>query len=154
MSKKYYSKIEEAPVEEIDKQQEEIIKAERPALRVQRFYGKPSVITYETNELTAVCPMTGLPDYYTLRIIYVPDKYIPELKSLKYYLLWYRDKPVFHEHLATMILEDFIKYVKPTRAIVELDVNIRGGIKTKVSVAWCIKNSYYHVLKYLDEGMV
>jgi len=59
-----------------------------------------TAVEYVYPELTAVCPQTGLPDYYTLRIVYEPDKKLPELKSLKMYLIAYRNYGIWHEHLA------------------------------------------------------
>jgi 7-cyano-7-deazaguanine reductase len=64
----------------------------------------------------------------------VPDEKIPELKSLKYYFLAYRDIPVLHEHLAQKIYEDFSEAVKPEKLRVELDVSVRGGINATVTV--------------------
>ena len=82
MDEKYSFKktIEEMSPEEVKKQQEEILSAELPQIEVLDFlYDTGGEVTYETSELTAVCPMTGLPDFYTLIITYTPDKKIPEL---------------------------------------------------------------------------
>ena len=95
-----------------------------------------TAVEYIYPELTAVCPTTGLPDYYTLRILFEPDKKLPELKSLKMYFLAYRNYGILHENLANRIMEDFKKYVEPRWIFVELIVNNRGGIYTTVRRYW------------------
>jgi len=62
-----------------------------------------TVVEYEYPELTAVCPMTGLPDFYTVRIVFEPDKKLPELKSLKLYFVSFRNMGILHENLANRI---------------------------------------------------
>ena len=83
-------------------------------------------------EFTAVCPKTGLPDFATVCITYVPDKHCVELKSLKEYFVSFRDVGIFHEHVVNKVLEDFVKACEPREAEVVGDFNIRGGIKTVV----------------------
>lgn len=83
-------------------------------------------------EFTAVCPKTGLPDFATICITYVPDKHCVELKSLKEYFVSFRDVGIFHEHVVNKVLEDFVKACEPREAEVVGDFNIRGGIKTVV----------------------
>jgi len=95
-----------------------------------------TAVEYLYPELTAVCPQTGLPDYYILRIVYEPDKKLPELKSLKMYLVAYRNYGIWHEHLANKIMEDFKKAVEPRWVYIELYVNNRGGIYTSVRRFW------------------
>ncbi len=87
---------------------------------------------YETDELTSVCPLTGLPDFYDITIEIVADSLVPELKTLKFYLLSYRDIGILHEDLARKILEDIAKPTKPLWIAVTLATKIRGGIKTTV----------------------
>ena len=92
---------------------------------------------YEINisipEFNAVCPKTGLPDFGTINITYIPNKLIVELKSLKLYIVAYRNFGIFHEHVTNKILEDFIAACKPKKIEVTGDFNPRGGIKTEVS---------------------
>ena len=83
-------------------------------------------------EFTAVCPKTGLPDFATLRITYVPERDCVELKSLKEYLLSYRDVGIFHEHVVNKVLEDIVAACQPRQVEVVGDFNVRGGIKTVV----------------------
>ena len=92
---------------------------------------------YEINitipEFNAVCPKTGLPDFGTIYITYSPDKYIVELKSLKLYIVKFRNLGIFHEHVTNKILDDFKRACKPKKITVTGDFNARGGIKTTVT---------------------
>ena len=83
-------------------------------------------------EFTCICPKTGLPDFAVVNIIYSPRKTCLELKSLKYYFVFYRDIGIFHEHLVNKILDDIVKACRPRRAKVEVVMNPRGGIATTV----------------------
>ena len=87
-------------------------------------------IEFKTSELTSLCPFTGHPDFYRLKIKYKPDKYIVELKSVKLYIEKFRDLKATHETLLNIIFEDFKSLLSPRYLFVELKVNVRGGIKT------------------------
>ena len=91
-------------------------------------------IAFETPEFTCLCPMTGQPDFATIRIRYVPDALCVELKSLKFYLWSYRSEGAFHEAVTNRIAGDLIAAIDPRRLEVEGDFNVRGGIATKVRV--------------------
>ena len=95
-----------------------------------------SQVSIDTDEFTALCPWTGLPDYGTLHIAYVPAHSCIELKSLKYYLLSYRDVGIVQEHAANRILKDLVALCQPHRMKVTLDYKVRGGIHTAVSVEY------------------
>ena len=95
-----------------------------------------SEVSIDTDEFTAVCPWTGLPDYGTLQVTYVPGHDCIELKSLKYYLLSFRDVGIVQEHAANRILQDLVTCCQPRRMKVTLDYKIRGGIHTAVSVEY------------------
>ena len=95
---------------------------------------QPQEIAIETDEFTALCPWTGLPDYGTLSLTYVPDRLCIELKSLKYYLLSYRDVGIVQEHAAARLLKDLVELCQPRWMKVCLDYKVRGGIHTTVSV--------------------
>ena len=90
--------------------------------------------TIEVNvpEFNCVCPRTGLPDFGTINITYVPDQSIVELKSLKLYMVKFRNIGIFHEHVTNRILDDFTKACKPKKIEITGDFNPRGGIKTIV----------------------
>jgi len=93
-----------------------------------------SQVDIDTDEFTAVCPWTGLPDYGTLIISYIPGRSCIELKSLKYYLLSYRDVGIVQEHAANRILNDLVAACNPRSMKVVLDYKVRGGLHTAVSV--------------------
>ena len=87
-------------------------------------------------EFSCVCPKTGLPDYGTIKINYIPNDYIVELKSLKLYIVKFRNVGVFHEHVTNQILDDFKKAVRPRKIEVFGLFNARGGIQTSVESFW------------------
>ena len=97
------------------------------------YPGKDIVIAIDTDEFTAVCPFSGLPDFATIRISYTPGKAILELRSLKYYLFSYRNVGIYQEHLVNRILEDLVRCARPKWMKVEADYRIRGGIHTVAS---------------------
>ena len=94
---------------------------------------------YEINisipEFNCVCPKTGLPDFGTINIVYTPKDYIVELKSLKLYVVKYRNLGIFHEHVTNRIMDDFIKASNPKKINVFGDFNPRGGIKTTINTS-------------------
>lgn len=87
-------------------------------------------------EYTSVCPMTGLPDVGCITIKYRPDTKIVELKSLKYYLLQYRNVGIFYEHLVNRILDDLVAVLEPKSMEVTGDFTARGGITTTVTAVF------------------
>ena len=89
-------------------------------------------VRFETSEFTCVCPMTGQPDFATLRIRYVPDRLCVELKSLKLYLWSFRQEGHFHEAVTNRILDDLVALLSPRVMTVEGLFNTRGGIATAV----------------------
>ena len=91
-------------------------------------------IAFEAPEFTCLCPMTGQPDFATIRIRYVPDQKCVELKSLKLYLWSYRDEGAFHEAVTNRIADDLIAALKPRRLSVTGAFLVRGGIHTVVTV--------------------
>jgi 7-cyano-7-deazaguanine reductase len=93
-------------------------------------------VVYETEEFTAVCPWTGLPDFARLIIRYVPQQSLVELKSLKYYLTSYRNVGILQEHAVNRILNDLVQLLKPSSMVVEGEYRERGGIKTKAAAKY------------------
>ena len=91
-------------------------------------------VVIDTDEFTAVCPWTRLPDFGTLTVSYIPNKLCLELKSLKYYLLSYTGVEIVQEHAANKILEDLASACNPFKMSVKLDYKIRGGLHTTVKV--------------------
>lgn len=97
------------------------------------YTGSPTEVEYITDEFTCVCPWSGLPDFGTLTIRYVPGKKLVELKSLKYYLLSFRNVGIIQEHAVNRILKDLVKLVRPVSMTVEAEYKERGGIWTKAT---------------------
>ena len=97
------------------------------------YAGKDITINIETEEFTAVCPWSGLPDFATVRIDYIPGRVCIELRSLKYYLLSFRSVGMFQEHVVNRILNDLVKCASPKWMKVTADYKIRGGIHTVAS---------------------
>lgn len=90
-------------------------------------------IAFDCPEFTCVCPMTGQPDFATIRINYVPDEKCVELKSLKLYLWSYRQEGAFHEAVTNKILDDLVAATAPRKMTVVGDFAVRGGIRTVVT---------------------
>ena len=91
------------------------------------------MINISIPEFNCLCPKTGLPDFGTIKINYVPKKHIVELKSLKLYIVKFRNIGIFHEHVTNQIMDDFIKSCNPKTIEVVGDFNPRGGIKTIIN---------------------
>ena len=83
-------------------------------------------------EYTSICPKTGLPDFGTVIIRYMPDRLCVELKSLKYYIQGYRDLGIFYENAVNRILKDFVKACQPVWATITGEFNVRGGMRSVV----------------------
>jgi 7-cyano-7-deazaguanine reductase len=105
------------------------------------FAGKDIVINIDTEEFTAVCPWSGLPDFAKIKIDYVPHKVCIELRSLKYYLLSYRNVGIFQEHAVNRILNDLVTCASPKWMKVTADYKIRGGIHTVASREFAKKST-------------
>ena len=90
-------------------------------------------IAIQCPEFTSVCPMTGLPDFGEIHITYVPDARCIELKSLKYYLVDFRNRGIFYEHVTNQILDDLVAVLDPRHITIVGDFSARGGIKTSVT---------------------
>jgi 7-cyano-7-deazaguanine reductase len=97
-------------------------------------------VLYETDEFTAVCPWTGLPDLGRLQVRYIPHHHLVELKSLKYYLTSYRNVGILQEHAVNRILRDLVQLLKPVSMAVEVDYKERGGLRTKAVARYDANN--------------
>jgi 7-cyano-7-deazaguanine reductase len=109
----------------------------RPALLESFPYeypGRDAEVEISTDEWSCVCPFSGLPDFGTLTIRYVPDQVCVELKSFKYYLTSFRNVGIYQEHAANRLLEDLVAACRPRSMEVTLDYRLRGGIHTVVTV--------------------
>ena len=93
-------------------------------------------------EFTSVCPKTGLPDFGKLTLRYVPDKKCLELKSLKMYILEYRNLGIFYENVINRFLRDVVEACDPIRATIIGDFTPRGGIQSKITATWSRDRGY------------
>jgi len=93
-------------------------------------------IAIDCPEFTSVCPKTGLPDFGTIRVTYVPGDRCIELKSLKYYFIEFRNRGIFYEAVTNQILDDLVAACAPRRMTVVGDFSVRGGIKTVVTATY------------------
>ena len=93
-------------------------------------------IAIECPEFTSLCPKTGLPDFGAIRIRYSPDARCIELKSLKYYIIEFRNRGIFYEAVTNQILDDLVAACQPRRMTVVGDFSVRGGIKTVVTATY------------------
>jgi 7-cyano-7-deazaguanine reductase len=112
------------------------IEAKLPKLEVWPNQYPSYIITTRYPEYTSMCPKTGLPDYGTVTIQYKPRKSCIELKSLKLYLLAYRNLGIFYENAVNKILHDIVAAVQPAWCIVKGEFTPRGGLNTTVFARW------------------
>ncbi len=89
-------------------------------------------IRIEIPEYTSICPKTGLPDFGVLTVVYEPAREVLELKSLKEYILAYRNLGIFYENVVNRVLEDIVSACRPVRAVVTGAFSSRGGIRSVV----------------------
>ena len=94
------------------------------------------IITTRYPEYTSMCPKTGLPDYGTITIQYKPRKSCIELKSLKFYLLAYRNLGIFYENAVNKILHDIVDAIQPDWCVVKGEFTPRGGLNTTIFARW------------------
>jgi 7-cyano-7-deazaguanine reductase len=111
------------------------------AAKLPRLEGWPNqypgyIITTHYPEYTSMCPKTGLPDYGTIIIQYKPRKSCIELKSLKLYLLAYRNLGIFYENAVNKILHDIVAAVQPAWCVVKGEFTPRGGLSTTIFARW------------------
>jgi len=108
----------------------------KPSRKLETFPnpqpGRDYLIRHVCPEYTALCPVTGQPDFGTIVVRYVPDRLCVELKSLKLYIWSFRDEGHFFEQVTNQILDDLVKALKPRRMTVVGRFNVRGGITSTV----------------------
>jgi len=114
--------------------QDDIRNLKTPAIDTwtNQYSDREYTIELTVPEFTCVCPKTGLPDFATITICYVPEQKCIELKSFKEYIVFYRNVGIFHEHVVNKILDDFVRACEPRSVEIIGDFNVRGGIKTVV----------------------
>ena len=111
-----------------------------PEVQVETFPnphpGRDYKIEIRCPEFTSVCPKTGLPDFGEIRITYTPDEHCLELKALKHYLIGFRNKGIFYEHVTNQILDNLVDACHPRSMEVVGDFSVRGGISTQVTASY------------------
>ncbi len=95
---------------------------------------KDAVVEFTTDELTAICPVTGQPDFYDLKLTYRPKAHLLESKAMKLYLWGFREKGAFAEDLAATLLEDLVAACGPVEMTVDLTQRVRGGLQIRTVV--------------------
>jgi len=95
-----------------------------------------ALVEFSTNELTAVCPITGQPDFYELKLSYRPGTRLLESKAMKLYLWGFRDRGMFAEDLAATLLKDLVAACDPVEMTVDLTQQVRGGLQIRTVVRY------------------
>ncbi len=98
--------------------------------------GENTAIATTTDEFTSVCPFSGLPDFARVTITYTPAQHCIELRSLKYYLMSYRDVGIWYEHLVNRMLGDLVNACKPKQMTVVVECAARGGLRSTVTAQY------------------
>ncbi|HNR35625.1 MAG TPA: preQ(1) synthase [Candidatus Hydrogenedentes bacterium] len=98
--------------------------------------GQSAEIVTTTDEFTSVCPFSGLPDFARITIVYTPDRLCIELRSLKYYLMSYRNVGIWYEHLVNRMLGDLVNACKPRKMKVIVACHPRGGLASTVTAEY------------------
>ena len=112
------------------------VQAKLPRIETWPNQYKGYEITIEIPEYTAICPKTGLPDFGTIRLRYMPDKACLELKSLKMYIHAYRNLGIFYENAVNRILQDVVASCRPVWAIVTGEFTARGGLNSRIEAKY------------------
>ncbi len=118
------------------KQTPDIIQKDILVVVDYEYKGRDILVEIVQPEFTSLCPLTGLPDFATIKINYIPNEKIIELKSLKYYLLQYRNVGIFYESLINRILDDLVSVIGPKYMEVIGEFTPRGGIRTTVKALY------------------
>ena len=108
--------------------------SEKPELVVfpNPYPNRDYVVTHANPEFTSVCPVTGLPDFGEITVVFVPDELCVELKSLKYYFVSFRQRGIFYEAVVNEMLEDLVSAVNPRWMEVTGEFSTRGGLHSNV----------------------
>jgi 7-cyano-7-deazaguanine reductase len=119
-------------MDDLPKKGEMEIQKSRLTAVENRYAHRDYEISVTLPEFTCLCPMTGYPDFAVIRVRYIPDKTIVELKSLKLYINRFRNESIFHEEASNRILEDLVACCQPRWMEVVGDFNPRGNVKTVI----------------------
>ena len=118
--------------------QKDIRKLKMPEIETweNQYSDRDYMVDLMIPEFTCICPKTALPDFALIKVSYKPAQVCLELKSLKLYLVEYREVGIFHEHLVNKLLDDFVHACQPRWMRVEVIMNPRGGIGTTVTAEY------------------
>ncbi|MCL2088184.1 MAG: preQ(1) synthase [Oscillospiraceae bacterium] len=106
------------------------------------------MVRFDCPEFTTLCPLTGQPDFGSIRINYIPEQCLVESKSLKLYLFSFRNHGGFHEDCVNVILKDLRELMKPKYIEVEGNFMPRGGISIHPYVNWGIPQTHYQEMAW------
>lgn len=125
-------------IESYEGRQEHVRAMQMPLIETweNKYPDRDTIIHHDVPEFTCICPKTGLPDFATIRIDYIPNERCIELKSFKEYINAYRNIGIFHEHAVNRIRDDFVAACQPRWFKIVGDFNPRGGIKTIVEAEY------------------
>ena len=112
------------------------VRAKLPPIETWPNQYKSYEITISIPEYTSICPRTGLPDFGTITVQYLPDRLCLELKSLKYYILSYRNLGIFYENAVNRILDDVAHACRPKWAVVRGEFSTRGGMHSTIEARY------------------
>jgi len=131
MTSKLYKEGKDYTQKDLNKIRSDIKKKARlETFKFKKLTAGEQWINISTPEFTAICPFSDFPDFGTVEISYAPDKLCLELKSFKFYINAFRDVKIFHEAVTEVIFADFLETVKPKKAHIVVDMNVRGNVKT------------------------
>ncbi|MBU0706370.1 preQ(1) synthase [Patescibacteria group bacterium] len=131
MSQKLYREGKDYTQEDLRKIRVALQKtAPLTTFKFEKFSPGEQWISISSPEFTAICPFSDFPDFGTVTIRYIPDKRCLELKSFKLYINAFRNVKIFHEAVTEVIFADFLESVKPKKAHIVIDMNVRGNVKT------------------------
>lgn len=108
-----------------------------------KHQGNDYFVKFNCPEFTSLCPITGQPDFATIYISYIPDKWMVESKSLKLYLFSFRNHGDFHEDCINIIMKDLIKLMQPRYIEVWGKFTPRGGISIDPYCNYGIENTEF-----------
>jgi 7-cyano-7-deazaguanine reductase len=98
--------------------------------------GRDFEIKFVFPEFTSVCPVTGQPDFATITVEYIPDRFCVEMKSLKLYFFSFRNKGIFYEAVTNQILDDLVAILKPRQMTITGEFAVRGGTAGTVTARY------------------
>ena len=130
MTKKLYKENKDYKQTDLNKIRKQLKKAQLEVFKFNKLTAGDQWVHISTPEFTAICPFSDFPDFGTVTIHYAPDKVCLELKSFKLYINAFRDVKIFHEVVTEVIFADFLQAVKPKKAHIIVDMNVRGNVKT------------------------